>query len=152
MPDTCAPTPAVAARRCRVASASALGSMTVTRCPSWARGTANMPLPPPTSRTRRGEPPVTTGPSAAQIAAERAGGCATAAGSVTGTRRSLVAPLPARRAPGGRHLRPAGSAAGRATVRCGSAGPVARVDQSAVEGTLLDQLEIEAHAVGEEPL
>ena len=27
-----------------------------------------------------------------------------------------------------------------------SAGPVARVDQSAVEGTLLDQLEIEAHA------
>jgi hypothetical protein len=45
-----------------------------------------------------------------------------------------------------------GSAAGSVTNRCGSAGPVAHVDQSAVEGTLLDQLEIEAHAVGEEPL
>ena len=37
-------------------------------------------------------------------------------------------------------------------ARCCSAGPVVGVDQSAVEGTLLDQLEFEAHAVGEEPL
>src|SRR3712207_6376378 len=44
------------------------------------------------------------------------------------------------------------SAAGSVTNRCGSGGPVARVDQSAVEGTLFDQLQIEAHAVGEEPL
>ncbi|GAB3351600.1 hypothetical protein GCM10027300_16610 [Modestobacter lapidis] len=65
--------------------------MTVTSCPSWASGTANMPLPPPTSSTRRGAPASITGESAAQIATVRAGGCAPVAGSVDGTRPSLVA-------------------------------------------------------------
>ncbi len=44
-------TPASAARRCSAARASGLGSTTVTRCPSPASGTANPPVPPPTSTT-----------------------------------------------------------------------------------------------------
>ena len=69
------PTPAVSARRRRVASASALGSTTVTSWPRRARGTANIPLPPPTSSTRSGVPVPTTGSSAAQTAALRTGNC-----------------------------------------------------------------------------
>ena len=91
-PRTRSPTPAVSARRRRVARASALGSTTVTSWPSRASGTANMPLPPPTSSTRSGVPAPTTGSSAAQTAAVRAGSCSAVgeAGDV-GTCGSLVA-------------------------------------------------------------
>ena len=41
--------PASAARRCAAASASGLGSTTVTLCPRAANGTASPPVPPPTS-------------------------------------------------------------------------------------------------------
>src|SRR5262249_13873389 len=44
-------TPASAARRVRAASASGLASTPVTSCPACASGTANPPVPPPTSTT-----------------------------------------------------------------------------------------------------
>src|SRR4051812_41946608 len=94
-PRTRAPAPAVSARRRRVASASALGSTTVTSGPGGARGTANMPLPPPTSSTRNELPAPTRGSSAAQTAAVRAGNCsAVGEAGVVGTPRSLVAGPP----------------------------------------------------------
>src|SRR2546423_894823 len=46
-------TPASTARRVSAARASGLASTTVTRCPASASGTANPPVPPPTSMTIR---------------------------------------------------------------------------------------------------
>ena len=60
-PATRSATPVSSDRRSRIASASGLGSTTVTRWPSSATRTANPPVPPPTSRT-----------SAATLAAARA--------------------------------------------------------------------------------
>src|SRR6476659_4444340 len=51
MPTTRSATPASSARRCRIASALADESMTVTAQPCRANGTARVPLPPPTSST-----------------------------------------------------------------------------------------------------
>ena len=56
-----------------MARASAEVSTTVTRCPSWASGTAKTPAPPPTSSTCSG-PLWISGSSAAQTAALRPGG------------------------------------------------------------------------------
>src|SRR4051812_33474724 len=107
---TRAPTPAVSARRRRVASASALGSTTVTSWPSRARGTANMPLPPPTSSTRSGLSAPTSGSSAAQTAAVRAGICSAVGevGDDVVTCGSLVADPPGGPSAGSRRERASG--------------------------------------------
>src|SRR5579859_3959924 len=70
-------TPASAARRCAAASASGLGSTTVTLCPRAANGTASPPVPPPTSTMSRAGRPVaatradTTALSTSQTSEER---------------------------------------------------------------------------------
>ena len=69
--------PASAARRCAAASASGLGSTTVTLCPRAANGTASPPVPPPTSMMSRAARPVaavraeTTALSTSQTSEER---------------------------------------------------------------------------------
>ncbi len=69
--------PASAARRCAAASASGLGSTTVTLCPRAANGTASPPVPPPTSTMSSACLPVsatraeTTSRSTSQTSEER---------------------------------------------------------------------------------
>ena len=71
--------PASAARRCAAASASGLGSTTVTLCPRAANGTASPPVPPPTSTMSSACLPVsatraeTTARSTSQIIPPRGG-------------------------------------------------------------------------------
>ena len=70
-------TPASAARRVSAASASGLASTTVTSCPACASGTANPPVPPPTSTTVNRCPPTRSSSrrSTAHTAAVRGAEC-----------------------------------------------------------------------------